>query len=197
MFRPPHHVHAFRAHHRDAEFDPRTLRALGDWFGPRRGRRPGVKRGDVRPLILRALRAKPMHGYQVIQELEAQSGGRWRPSAGSVYPTLQQLEDEGLVHSAEVDGRRTYELTADGRAAADEAAPGPWRDPGRRSEGDLRRLAVALIAAAAQVERAGSPETRRQAQRVLVDARRSIYRLLADDLGETEAGDDEPPGVPA
>src|SRR5919106_6860369 len=79
-----------------------------------------VRRGNVRFAILSALQAGPMHGYQVIQELESRTQGRWRPSAGSVYPTLQQLEDEGLVTSADVDGRRTYSLSDAGRTAAEE-----------------------------------------------------------------------------
>ena len=83
-----------------------------------------VRRGEIRPLILAVLATKPMHGYEVITELEAQSGGRWRPSAGSVYPTLQQLSDEGLVTSEEIDGRRVYALTDEGKAAA-AAAPAP------------------------------------------------------------------------
>src|SRR5262245_50022324 len=94
--------------------------ALRDFFG--HGRHgPIVRRGEVRTHILAALRDKPMHGYEVIQELEAQSEGRWRPSAGSVYPTLQQLADEGLVTSEEVDGRRTYTLTDAGRKEAERA----------------------------------------------------------------------------
>ncbi len=196
-----HHRHALRTHHRDADIDPRAIRTLRGWLDPWRGRRLGVRRGDVRPLILLALRDKPMHGYQVIQELEAQSGGRWRPSAGSVYPPHQQLEDEGLVRSDEVEGRRTYSLTEAGRTAADEAPAGSWRDPEGRHETDLRRLAIGVIGAAVQVERTGSPEARRQAERILVDARRGIYRLLADDPREDETdgdgGDEATTEVPA
>jgi DNA-binding PadR family transcriptional regulator len=96
------------------------------WFGPGgRGRR-----GMLRSLILQALAKEPMHGYQIIQHLEERSGGMWRPSAGSVYPTLQLLEDQGLVKSEEVEGRRIYSLTDEGRAEAEkaegEAAEGPW-----------------------------------------------------------------------
>src|SRR5262245_3787599 len=80
-----------------------------------RNGKPSVRRGDVRTAILTALQDEPMHGYQVIRVLEDRSGGHWRPSAGSVYPTLQQLEDEGLVRSEEIDGRRTYRLTDEGQ----------------------------------------------------------------------------------
>ncbi len=69
---------------------------FGQPFGP--GRR--AARGDVRAAILVLLAEKPSHGYQIIQELERRSDGAWRASPGSVYPTLQQLEDEGLVRAA-------------------------------------------------------------------------------------------------
>jgi DNA-binding PadR family transcriptional regulator len=74
-----------------------------------------AKRGDVRSAILALLGEKPMHGYEMIQELEERSGGRWRPSAGSIYPTLQLLEDEGLVRAQEVEGKRVFDLTDAGR----------------------------------------------------------------------------------
>src|SRR6188472_4443264 len=90
--------------------------------GPRmgfRGRGRGARRGDVRSAILALLAESPMHGYQIITELGERSGGEWRPSAGSVYPTLQQLEDEGLVRSEASDGRRVMALTDAGREAAE------------------------------------------------------------------------------
>jgi DNA-binding PadR family transcriptional regulator len=157
---------------------------------------PAVRRGEIRPLILAVLQQKSMHGYEVIQELEAQSAGRWRPSAGSVYPTLQQLADEGLVTSEEVDGRRTYTLTDAGRAAAAaSSARSPWtEEEGEDREPDIRHLAVQLAAAVIQVQKMGSPHARREAVRILTDARRQMYRLLADD---EEAADDEDTSTPA
>jgi len=155
---------------------------------PFRGRRPSVRRGDVRPALLTLLQEGPMHGYQMIQELESKSGGRWRPSAGSVYPTLQQLEDEGLVRSEELDGRRTYSLTDEGRAvvAANPSAGTPWVDGDAGAEAvDLRRLTMQLMAAAIQVHRIGSPRTVADAREILVDARRRMYRLLAEDEADT------------
>ena len=157
-----------------------------------------MRRGEIRPLILAALLKKPMHGYEVIQDLEAQSGGRWRPSAGSVYPTLQQLADEGLVTSEEVDGRRTYTLTEDGRKAAAEAGTrSPWTadaaDDDRQP--DVRQLAAQLMAAVIQVHKMGSPRARSEATRVLTDARKQMYRLLSEDedasTDEAEANDAE------
>jgi DNA-binding PadR family transcriptional regulator len=168
--------------------------AFRDFFG--RGRPgPAIRRGEIRPLILAALQQKPMHGYEVIQELEAESGGRWRPSAGSVYPTLQQLGDEGLVTSEEVDGRRTYTLTDEGRAAAAVASTtrSPWTEPEEEREPDIRQLAVQLAGAVIQVHKMGSPRARGEARRILTDARRQMYRLLAEDVDEAEdvAADDD------
>jgi DNA-binding PadR family transcriptional regulator len=126
-----------------------------------------------------------MHGYQVIQELEAQTRGRWRPSAGSVYPTLQLLEDEGLVTSEPVDGRRTYSLTDEGRKATTDlpSGRGPWADAEGGDATDLRRLALQIVSASLQVSRIGSPESRRQAAEILVETRRRMYGLLAEDTG--------------
>jgi DNA-binding PadR family transcriptional regulator len=121
-----------------------------------------------------------MHGYQVMQELGERSGGRWRPSAGSVYPTLQQLEDEGLVTVEDRDGRRTFALTEAGRTAA--AASSPDRPWARRERGDdLGTLARELGTAAIQVARVGTPTAQDSARTILTEARRSLYRLLADD----------------
>jgi len=142
-----------------------------------------VRRGDVRTAILALLAEEPMHGYQIIGQLGERSGGMWRPSAGSVYPTLQQLEDEGLVKGEERDGRNVYALTEDGKAAAARSAtnPAPWEMPGASEAADLRELVFQLGAAASQVSHVGSPETLDRAREVLVEARRSLYRLLAED----------------
>src|SRR6187431_1903283 len=109
-----------------------------------------VRRGEIRPLILTVLAAKPTHGYEIITELQAQSGGRWRPSAGSVYPTLQQLADEGLVTSEDVDGRRVYTLTDEGKAAAAAGPGSPWGDARREAGTDVRHLARQVAEAAMQ-----------------------------------------------
>ena len=143
---PRHFDHPRRRQRHERE---RGSNRIPSWiFGrldPFAAGRPSVRRGDVRPLILAVLQRQPMHGYQVIQELEAQSGGRWRPSAGSVYPTLQQLEDESLVRSSEVDGRRVYSLTDEGRSAV--ARPGQLEDTGSSLD---------PLDAQATAERAGS-----------------------------------------
>jgi len=134
-----------------------------------------------------------MHGYEIIQLLEEQSGGRWRPSAGSVYPILQQLSDEGLVTSEEIDGRRTYTLTDAGRAAAAEAPEPPtWGDLDDSQDIDLRKLGLQLIQAVMQVQQVGTASSRRETKRILADARRQIYRLLADDAEDAEEDETSP-----
>ena len=150
-------------------------------FGPGRG--PMVRRGDVRTAILTLLAEEPMHGYQIIQRLGDRSGGMWRPSAGSVYPTLQQLEDEGLVKGEERDGRKVFALTDDGRKAAAQSAgsPAPWEMSGSEGATSLYGQFRPLAAAVAQVSQVGSPETLAKAQAILMEARRSLYRLLAED----------------
>src|SRR5919108_1951248 len=89
-------------------------------FGPPRG--PRARRGDVRAALLVLLAEEPRNGYQLMQEIEQRSDGVWRPSPGSVYPALQQLEDEGLVRVEPGEGRKAYGLTDEGRAYVEEHA---------------------------------------------------------------------------
>ncbi|MFS0714356.1 PadR family transcriptional regulator [Microbacterium sp. 2P01SA-2] len=142
-----------------------------------------VGRGDVRAAVLALLAEQPMHGYQIIHEIEERSGGSWKPSAGSVYPTLQLLADKGLVSAEESNGRKTYSLTEAGRAAAGEAGEksAPWEGAGRDHSRvtALPKAGVELAQAAAQVGRSGSPEQVQQAVEILDDARRKLYALLA------------------
>ncbi|WP_194421238.1 PadR family transcriptional regulator [Microbacterium abyssi] len=149
-----------------------------------------MARGDVRAAVLSLLAEEPMHGYQIIREIEDRSGGSWKPSAGSVYPTLQLLADEGLVSAEEQNGRKTYSLTEAGRAVADEAeAPAPWKSSGGAQDGArhggesqraLAKAGVDLAGAAAQFARS-NPEQIDQAVEVLEDARRKLYAILAQD----------------
>jgi DNA-binding PadR family transcriptional regulator len=117
-----------------------------------------------------------------MQTLEQRTGGAWRPSPGSVYPTLQLLEDEGLVRVEVQDDRKVYELTDAGRAeAAQRAEQGggpPWATDGR--DPGLRRELVQLADAARQVARAGDDERRERATAILKEARRQLYQLLAE-----------------
>ncbi len=152
--------------------------------GPRRGTLHQMRRGAVREAVLRALADEPMHGYQLMQTFSERTGGRWRPSAGSIYPTLQQLEDEGLVEAQELDGRRVFALTDSGRAAV-AAMPDERPLPAAQDRGsDLRELSRELGIAAMQVTRMGTPTAVEAAAAILTTARRDLYRLLADEPAE-------------
>src|SRR3954471_13091798 len=156
-------------------------------FGPRGGGGPRARRGDVRAAVLALLRERPMHGYEMIQELQARSGGVWRPSAGSIYPTLQLLEDEGLVAAEEIDGKRRFTLTPEGVAEADKRAGArpPWEQVGAAANeppGRLRDGIVQLAGAVMQVVQTGSEDQVSRTLDVLNDARRRIYMLLGEDI---------------
>jgi DNA-binding PadR family transcriptional regulator len=143
-------------------------------------------RGDVRAAVLALLAEKPMHGYQIIQQIEERSGGSWKPSPGSVYPTLQLLADEGFIQAEESNGRKTYSLTEEGREVADGAAErsAPWEGSGARDSGRtgaLPKAGVDLAQAVAQVGRSGSPKQVNEAVAVLEEARRKIFSILAQD----------------
>lgn len=150
-------------------------------FEKRSGTRVG--RGEVRTAVLALLAERPMHGYQIIREIEERSGGSWKPSAGSVYPTLQLLADEGLISAEESNGRKIYALTDAGREVADAETSSPWTSDSDDGTGfaALPKAGVALAQAAAQVNRNGSPEQVQQAVSALDDARRRIYSILAQD----------------
>jgi DNA-binding PadR family transcriptional regulator len=175
---------------------------LGSWLGdPRMMRGPRAKRGDVRAAALALLSEGPMNGYQIIQEISERSGGVWRASPGSVYPALQQLEDEGLIRAeAAESGRRAYVLTEEGRQYADshpDELDAPWDAVTGNAGGaaiDMRKLIGQVAMAASQVLSAGSEAQIGQARRVLTDARRALYRLLAADDEDNRA--DEQPREP-
>ncbi len=152
-------------------------------FGQKVGTR--APRGDVRAAILSLLVEQPMHGYQLIQQIEERSGGAWKPSPGSVYPTLQLLTDEGLIEVEESGGRKTYSLTEGGRAAA-EGADRSWvaSEPtagASHGRAPLMKSGANLAQAVAQVGRTGTPEQIAEAVGVLDDARRKLYAILAQD----------------
>jgi DNA-binding PadR family transcriptional regulator len=181
-----------RGHGFGPQFDPRTLFGGMRGFGfgpPGRGGRGGrrARRGDVRAAALLLLDEQPRNGYQLMQEIEDRSGGMWRPSPGSVYPALAQLEDEGLVRSDEGAGRRAFELTDEGRAYVEEhrdALGVPWEEAGGEvPEGvlELRSLMMQLGMAAMQVAQAGDEAQTAEARKVLEEARRALYRILAGD----------------
>jgi DNA-binding PadR family transcriptional regulator len=125
-----------------------------------------------------------MHGYQLMQAIAERSGGRWTPSPGAVYPTINQLEDEGLVSVTADSGRKLVTLTEAGRAQLEENRD-TWGDPFAAFETatpgpDLRGLVHDLHEATRQIGRAGTDAQREAAAKVLTDARRALYLLLAD-----------------
>ncbi len=143
-------------------------------------------RGDVRAAVLALLAEQPMHGYQIIHEIEERSDGSWKPSPGSVYPTLQLLADEGLISAEESNGRKTYSLTEAGRVEVEASADrdAPWKTSSSRESGGMGALpkaGIELAQAAAQVQRTGTPEQVKQAVEALDEARRRLYSILAQD----------------
>ncbi|MCT7661708.1 PadR family transcriptional regulator [Mycobacterium deserti] len=164
-------------------FDPRG----GFGFGPggRGGRRGGRgRRGDVRAALLKLLAERPMHGYEMIQEIAARSQNLWRPSPGSVYPTLQLLVDEGLLVARESDGsKKLFELTDDGRTAADAIATAPWEqitDDVEPGHANLRSSVAQLMGAVAQSAYTTSEEQQQRIVDIVNNARREIYGILGE-----------------
>jgi DNA-binding PadR family transcriptional regulator len=168
----------------------------GGFGGGPFGRGRKARRGDIRTAALLLLAEEPRNGYQIMQEVEERSDGVWRPSPGSVYPALQQLEDEGLIRSEEIEGRKLYAITDEGRAQLErrgEDEPAPWEQmSGDVSDqaAELARLAREVAFAFAQVMRTGSEPQLRRAREVLVSARRELYRILGDGDSES-AGEGE------
>jgi DNA-binding PadR family transcriptional regulator len=166
----------------------------GDFGGPfggfggggPRGRGRKARRGDIRTAALLLLAEEPRNGYQIMQEVQERSGGVWRASPGSVYPALQQLEDEGLIRSEELEGRKLFVLTDEGRALIaerDAEKPAPWEqmsgDVSERAH-ELGKLMREVAFAFAQVMRTGSEAQMGRARDVLAQTRGDLYRILAD-----------------
>lgn len=159
-----------------------TLEELGGQF--KRNVDMRMRKGDVRMAVIRLLSESPMHGYQIIHEIESRSGGAWKPSPGSVYPTLQMLVDEGLLESKENKGRRTYSLTPGGVevAAAEAEKPAPWETGFDRPTGPRGTLAISgmkIAKAAAEVARTGSPEQMEKAAQLLDDAAKKLSAIVS------------------
>src|SRR6202048_1465302 len=168
-------------------FDPRGGFGFGPG-GPRgrgRGGRGRGKRGDVRAAILKLLAERPMHGYEMIQEIAERSQDLWKPSPGSVYPTLQLLVDEGLIVGTESEGsKKLFQLTDAGKEAAEKVATPPWDeiadgvDPAHLN---LRAAVGQLFGAVAQSAHAASTEQQQRIIEIVNNARREIYTILAED----------------
>ena len=171
-------------------FGPGGFGPRGRGFGPGR-RGPGGRgrrgRGDVRLAVLALVAEQPRHGYEIIQEVAERSGGRWKPSPGSVYPTLSQLEDEGLVSVEKTDGRRVVQLTeagttyvAEHREELDKVWTAFDSEEEDGPDAALWQQLAQLHAAAQQVMATGTPEQLATATETLTEARKTLYRLLAE-----------------
>ncbi|MFF3291416.1 PadR family transcriptional regulator [Streptomyces sp. NPDC003023] len=188
------HGHCGPGHRGQGDHDGRRA-AFGPWgppfgggpFGDGRGRggRGRARRGDVRASILALLKDRPMHGYEMIQEIGERSGGAWKPSPGSVYPTLQLLEDEGLIVSASEGGKKLFTLTDTGRTEAESGPEAPWEEAGRGVDWDtlneIRQAGFGLMEAFGQVWKTGDVEQRQKAVAVINEARKKLYLILADE----------------
>ena len=194
---PGHHADHHPGHHggHRHRHGPRGG-GFGPGFGPGgpRGRGRKARRGDIRTAALLLLNEEPRNGYQIMQEVQERSDGVWRPSPGSTYPALQQLEDEGLIRARESDGRKLFELTDAGREYVGdrgEDKPAPWEQmSGDVSEEahELGRLIREVASAFTQVVKTGSEAQMGEARKVLTKTRKDLYRILAD--GDPEAASD-------
>lgn len=160
---------------------------MGQRGGPRERGAQRARRGAVRDALLAVLAERPMHGYELITELEARSSGRWRPSPGSIYPALGRLEGQGLVTADEVDGKKVFSLTARGREErealdvdGEDPTPDRWRDTGAGDgHGALRALPAEIAGQARQLRRFGAPDQVERAAALLEGVKRELYAILA------------------
>ncbi len=154
------------------------------WHGRGRGG-ARAKRGDIRAAVLALLAEKPAHGYEMIKDLDERTEGAWRPSPGSIYPTLQLLEDEGLIKGSEEAGKRSFELTEEGRKAhEDRSGPSPWDEVTAGAppeELQLWRSAQQLRAAVGQAVYAGTDEQRKRVRDLIDKTKRDIYAILSEE----------------
>ncbi|MGY0236156.1 PadR family transcriptional regulator [Longispora urticae] len=154
----------------------------GGMRGPH-GRGRGARRGDVRAAIIGLLTERPMHGYEMISELDQRTGGVWRPSPGSVYPTLQLLEDEGLIAGEESEGRKRFTLTDAGREAAGKLDATPWTqytEEAGSAAHEGRAATMAIMQALGQIGQVGTEEQKQRALEILHETRRKLYGILSE-----------------
>ena len=179
--------------HRHHGFGPGPFGGFGPGGGPR-GRGRKARRGDIRTAALLLLNEESRNGYEIMQEVEERSDGVWRPSPGSVYPALAQLEDEGLIRSQELEGRKLFALTDEGLAFVKERGEdkqAPWDqmsgDVSAQAH-ELGKLIREVASAFAQVIKTGSEAQMGEARKVLAATRKDLYRILADGDPETASG---------
>ena len=141
----------------------------GHWGGWHRARR-----GDISPLLLKTLADGPAHGYEIIKRIEEQTKGMWKPSPGSVYPTLQMLEEQGLVKSRDDEGKKVYELTKEGKAKSKEENY-DWEKLGKSDFVELRMLAVETVRLTKQVIKVRGPI---EIKKILTETNAKLEKLL-------------------
>ena len=164
-------------------------RHFGGGRGPWQRTGPRARRGDVRAAILDVLHAdveQNLNGYQVIQKIAERTDGAWKPSPGSVYPTIQQLEDEGLLATGEDAGRKVLRLTDAGRGYVtehpDEMAAGwaPFEEGEADDGSDLKKVIGQTMGAIWQIASTGTAAQVEEAAQVLAETRRKLYTILAE-----------------
>jgi DNA-binding PadR family transcriptional regulator len=193
MYSKHSHRHSRHPGGRDRE-EYMRMRGFGGPGGGR-GRGGRARRGDVRAAVLALLADRPMHGYEMIKEIEERSEGAWTPSAGSIYPMLQLLEDEGLIRGEEADGKRRFTLTDEGRKEQDEKSGDvtPWdavRAGVPTGHLQLRGSIHQLLSAVKAVASGGDEEQQKQVRELLDDTRRKVYGILAEGPADESADQD-------
>jgi DNA-binding PadR family transcriptional regulator len=152
------------------------------------GDQPRNRRGDIKFMLLGLLAERPQHGYELIKELEARGGGFRRLSPGSVYPTLQLLEESGYLTSEQIEGKRVYtiaesgkQLLSDRQEQSDPSNPHDRFTQGKPSELiELRRTLTELNDAVTQIARSGNLEQGKRVRDLLAQVKREIYKILAE-----------------
>lgn len=150
-----------------------------NWHGHR------VRRGDMAPVILKLLMTKPMHGYEIISHLEEQTHGMWRPSAGSVYPNLQLLEEQELVKSSKENGKKIYSLTDKGEVEAKKAEDlleHRWqeRQDQARSFKELKLTFIESMGLLRQIAAQDSPDKNKKVKAILIETRDKLTKLASE-----------------
>jgi DNA-binding PadR family transcriptional regulator len=158
-----------------------------DWgdFGGWHGGAHRARRGDMQPIILRMLQKKPMHGYEIISSLEEKSHGMWRPSAGSVYPTLQLLEEQDLVTSELQNGKKVYSLTAAGTTAAETAETAfkaPWEEHAAHAHKfkELKMSLLDTMGMLRQIAMQDNDQKNEEVKKILAEAKDKLSKLIDD-----------------
>ncbi|MBR8836242.1 MAG: PadR family transcriptional regulator [Stigonema ocellatum SAG 48.90 = DSM 106950] len=176
-----HHRHFFASEYEDMPHRGRfrSHHSGRDWKDERR-----TPRGDIKYILLTLLAEQPRHGYELIKELETRYGGFWKPSPGSVYPTLQLLEEGGYLTSEQLEGRRIYTMTESGRQLlASQGDRHPWMERGNKPQqlNELKNAIADVGAAVMQVARSKNPDKVSRVGEILTRVKREIYSILAEE----------------